>query len=229
MPSKSKSGYNLIVAAHPDDETLFFSSLLLDASINKLVVCVTDGNADGHGELRAQQFADTMKYFGIKDYFFGELPDLYDQRLSYEDLAAIFDKLPEPSRVYTHGPIGEYMHPHHQDVSFAVSQYYQDRCPSFGVSYNCYPDDIRQLSREDYQKKARIISEIYGSETNRFLNLIPCSAVEGFTALDPKEVAEIYKLLTGKVNKLNPQLLTKYFWLKDFLEYRATLPGKRLF
>ena len=42
----------IIIVAHPDDETLKFSSVLNDA----LVVCVTDGNSLGRGCQRKREF-----------------------------------------------------------------------------------------------------------------------------------------------------------------------------
>ncbi|SMF77933.1 PIG-L family deacetylase [Pseudobacteriovorax antillogorgiicola] len=229
MSRPSHHEYNLIVAAHPDDETLFFSSILMQEARETRVLCVTDGNADGQGSVRKKQFTSAMASFGIHHGKFGTLPDIYEKRLSYDEVSEMLEDLPTPTRVYTHGPVGEYMHPHHQDVCYAVTRFFRGVCPVFGVAYNCFPDEHHHLSRAQFELKAKVIAETYGSETNRFLNLIPCTAVEGFVELSYSEVREIYKLLSGQSQSMDESQLKHFLWLKKFLIHRASLSGERLF
>ena len=75
--------FRLLVVAHPDDESIFFAGAI--QSLRDLpwhVICVTDGNADGRGAERAQEFATATKLLGVKkaeqwtyaDKFPGRLP-----------------------------------------------------------------------------------------------------------------------------------------------------------
>ena len=226
MPSTQ---YNLILAAHPDDETIFFSSIILKGDAKTRVLCVTDGNADGQGQKRYAQFEDACRQLGVDDFQFLGFPDIYDRRLNYEELAKSFSNETNLKAVYTHGPTGEYMHPHHQDLSYAVHRFFQGQCDIYVPAYNCFASKVMELSQDEYQLKAKILSEVYGSETRRFLNLIPCTQVETFVALDFSEVDEIYQVLTGRKVKLDRSLLKAYRWLAEYLEIKAQEDGKRLF
>lgn len=113
--------YRLLVVAHPDDETIFFGGLLQkEKSLPWKVICVTDGNADSRGKERAEEFLKATKLFGVKDTEHWNYPDLFTSRLPLKEITERLSTLPKPKEVYTHGPIGEYGHPHHQDVCLAT-------------------------------------------------------------------------------------------------------------
>jgi len=203
----------LLVVAHPDDETLFFAGLLAKYPLTK-VLLVTDGNADRQGLERLNQFKKAMRAFKVKNFESLGFPDHYDQRLDIPKLVqAIHGSLkndPAPSAVYTHGIIGEYGHPHHQDVSYAVHTLFKNHRKVFSCAYNAYPDLKIQLTAAQFQKKSKILTEIYSSETQRFLNLIPMTSCEGFVRVGYKEVEAIYQYMTARVKVLNPKGLKIY-------------------
>ena len=203
---------NIIIVAHPDDESLFFSSIPL-FHVNSIcwIICVTDANADGRGEKRKQQFKKACELLNINRTFWLGFPDIFEKRLDViklgNDLSNIFIKYQEQItshsvQIFCHGPLGEYMHPHHQDVCYAVTKYFSKSYPVFFPSYNCYPDNKIELDRVAFNKKKKILSDIYGTETSRFLHLIPATWVEGFTKISFREVEEIYNYLSYK-NKMN--------------------------
>jgi LmbE family N-acetylglucosaminyl deacetylase len=214
----SKGKYNLVCVAHPDDETIFFGGTILQQA-KKLpwrIVCATDGNADGDGARRKKQFESACKMLGVKHFDMVGLPDRYEQRLDINSLEAFLRKLPKPTTIYTHGVLGEYGHPHHQDVSVAVHRAFNSHKNLYSVAYNSFPEVVTQLSPTEYKRKAKILTDVYGSETSRFLNLLPVTFTEGFQRLSLKEVEKLYDFFTG-VAELTPAALKRYPWLQEFL------------
>lgn len=226
---------NVIIIAHPDDESLFFASLPLTKKEDEkfVVICVTDANADGMGEKRKKDFMSACQHLGIDEFKWLGFPDVYEKRLYSDELK---NKIKESlsgyelngCTFYTHGPLGEYMHPHHQDVSMAVHDLF-DGEKIFFPAYNCYPEKVISLTKKQFQRKTDILSRIYGSETIRFANLIPASWYEGFSSANLSEVREIYGYLAGHKPELEGKNLSTFLWLEDFITARGKETQKRLF
>lgn len=193
--------YRLLVVAHPDDETLFFGGLLASTTKKKtpwLVICVTDGDADGNGKARAKQFRNATRKLGVTYIAHWDFPDIYEKRLDIEALATRLQGLVAPKEVYTHGVLGEYGHPHHQDVCAAVFRAFGDtEIPLWSAAYNCWPERRIHLSEDEYRLKCEILSGIYQAETRRFAHFLPATATEGFTQLSGLEVKSLYRFFTG--------------------------------
>ncbi len=214
----------LLFVAHPDDETLFFATVLLRYSRSVHVVCVTDGNAAGERDLRRGQFSTAMQRLGVESFEFWDEPDHYETRLS---VAGVMQKIramradqwtgrPRLRAVYTHGPLGEYGHPHHQDVSRAVHEVFWGVCPVYSPAYNLEPDKVYRLSRRQLALKREILADVYRSETRRFLNLIPVTATEGFVEMSLSEVRALHDFFaTGK--PLEGITLERSRWLESVL------------
>lgn len=226
----SKKKYNLLIVAHPDDETIFFGGLLQQKrSLPWHVFCATDGNADGQGAKRAKDFAKACKALRVESFTHSDFPDVFDGRLDLVKLTRLFAAMPLPAAVYTHGPVGEYGHAHHQDVGLAAYRYFSKKVPTWGYAYNCFPDVKIQLTREQFDRKTKILSDIYGSETQRFQNILPATATEGFCKFSLKEVEVLYRYYTEKVVPVKKDL-QKYKWLLNFFELHRERPmGPRLF
>ena len=222
----SLSKKRLLVVAHPDDESLFFMGALLDRSLEPWhVACVTDGNADGDGLRRRKQFEDACGLLGVEQSFWFGLPDVYERRIDRGTLEDKLAALDVPSEVYTHGPLGEYMHPHHQDVCFVVTNHYVSRAPVYLAAYNTFPDKVYRLTSRQFELRTEILAKIYGTETMRFINMLPARHEDGFIRADLEEVHAIYNFLTKPQSEL-PQ--TKHFeWLRSYLEHRKNNePGR---
>ena len=217
---KSKQSYNLLCVAHPDDEAIFFGGLLQRRQKRPwIVICMTDGNADGHGRKRKRQFEESCRALGVQKFEWWAYKDMYQRRLPVDEIAIRLCKLARPTSVFTHGPIGEYGHPHHQDVSVAVHRAFPDHPRVFAASYNAMPDLQIHLTKAEFETKARVLTEIYGSETMRFLNLLPATTTEGFLRLSSTEVEALYSYFSSRA-RLNKNHLSKYAWLEPFLKIR---------
>lgn len=212
--------YDLLCVAHPDDETIFFGGLLQHRRQRPwTVVCMTNGDADGEGKKRRKQFEKACRALGVKDSQWWGYPDIFEKRLDVDEMSARLAELPKPHRVFTHGIIGEYGHPHHQDVSYAVHRAFAKHPRLYASAYNASPDFGVELTDGEFRKKARILTEIYGSETTRFLNLLPATPYEGYLKLDPREVEAIYNFFARR-KSLKTSDLKAYRWLADFLKTR---------
>jgi len=212
----SKKKHNLIISAHPDDETLFFAGLVLKKRQNPWhVICVTDGGADGKGPERQSHFLAACEALGVQQTTFLNLPDRFEQRLDVWQVRSLLEDLPSPNQVFTHGPLGEYGHPHHQDISMAVHERFAKKAPVFSVAHNCLPDLTISLDKKTYTQKAEILSKIYFSETERFIHFVPATTTESFVRLSLKEVRAIYDFFAFDKTIGNSDLI-KYKW---FLPY----------
>lgn len=212
-----KSLYNLVIIAHPDDESLFFAGLIMQLKEHPWkIICVTDGNADGHANKRRNDFELACKKLGAQSFEHWDFPDIFEKRLDLQKLEEKFAKLPLPNKVFTHGITGEYGHPHHQDVSFAVHKFYEGKCEVYSTAYNCFPDLVVNLSKDEFERKTKILTEIYASEVNRFAHLIPGTSTESFVTVSMDEVLALYNLLVHN-KEVRPEALTKYRWLHEHL------------
>jgi LmbE family N-acetylglucosaminyl deacetylase len=222
----SKS-YRLLVVAHPDDETLFFSAALLNLNDRPWkVICVTDANADGNGKYRAAQFIDACHALGVTDCEQWDFQDIYEKRLPINKIILKLKKLKKPFEIFSHCVIGEYGHPHHQDVAFAVVSAFGHRI--WAPAYNCRADMILLLSKKQYELKSRIYFDIYGQETMRFSNFLPNRNVDEFCKVDKIETLEIYNCIVSN-KKLNESKLKNYKWYSQFIKSVLSKKTKRPF
>ncbi len=227
--AKTASKYNLLVVAHPDDETIFFGALLLN--YRKLpwhVVCVTDANADGMGAKRRQQFSKACKLLKVQQSSWLSFPDVFSRRLNVEKLMATLKEFPSPTQVFTHGIIGEYGHPHHQDVSFAVHNTFAKTHKVFSSAYNAFPDFTVELKPSQYELKTKILSKVYSSETSRFMHILPATSTEGFMQVDLKEVNGLYRFYREGKEPARSSL-KKYSWYWPHIKANGDVTKSRLF
>lgn len=211
--------YSLLVVAHPDDETIFFGGLLQVYRRRPWkVVCVTDANADGQGRKRIQDFTEACRRLKVKYCESWGFPDRFQARL---DLDLLLSRLASetPAEVFTHGPLGEYGHPHHQDVSLVVHRQFADQVPVWSPAYNTYAEKTFKLSRKVFDRKAEILSQIYWSETHRFARWLPASRLEGFARVPTMEVEALYKYLAAENgSSIDSSSLKSYAWFAPYLD-----------
>jgi LmbE family N-acetylglucosaminyl deacetylase len=230
--SMSQQKYNLICVAHPDDETIFFGGLILNRGRRnhseeelpwRVICCTSDGDAD-----RRRQFSDACRELSVEHLEWWAFPDKYEQRLPIDRLIEKLRMLPVPHEIYTHGIVGEYGHPHHQDVSYAVHHAFSangevQHPRLYSVSYNTYPEFEIKLSPDDFARKTRILTQVYGSETRRFMNVLPSTFVEGYLRLSLSEVEAIYDYL-ARGKDLATEALKANRGVIDYLPHLRSLP-----
>lgn len=226
---KLSKSYRLLVVAHPDDETLFFAGALFNLRDRPWhVICVTNGNADGQGVTRAKQFQQACRKLNVERAEQLEFEDIYEKRLNIKDLQSRLELLPEPREVYTHGIVGEYGHPHHQDVSFAVHTVFAKKVKVWSPAYNCRADKVIPLNEAQYKAKSLIYADIYQGETLRFAGFLPHRNVDEYVQLEMSELKEIYSSILESRAPVKSKL-RKYRWFYAFLADKNTRPNKRPF
>jgi hypothetical protein len=133
-----------------------------------------------------------------------------------DEIVARLQKLPVPKEIYTHGPLGEYGHPHHQDVCLAAHRAFGGQTKIFSPAWNCNVDKVVKLSEAQFKKKTKAFADIYRKETDSFLNILPNMAVETFRAFGSKEV----EALVGFIRRERPldvKALKNEAWLAEIL------------
>lgn len=219
-----------MIVAHPDDETIFFGGTILSLrNRGWKVLVVTDGNADGQGSSRRQQLQDACQQLGAKECEQWDFKDIYEQRLDTDKLIERFAAMPQPKAIFTHGILGEYGHPHHQDVSWAVHKYFGKKIPVWSVAYNSFASKTVRLTKKNYEKKANIYSHIYHSETIRFARVLPVHNQEGFHRVSFDEVDHIYSYFTDKKDNVDTDKLKTYKWFAPYLSEQKKVSQKRRF
>ncbi len=157
---------NLMIVAHPDDETIFGGEHLLKD--NYLVVCVTCVD-----EERVKEFEKTMKKSG-NEYLILNYPDKTngekdDWVTSFDgiksDLKEIID-YKEWKTIVTHNPDGEYGHIHHKMLSKIVTSIANKNILYYFNHY--YSDeelDKMNISESEYFAGKLELFKIYKSQS----------------------------------------------------------------
>jgi LmbE family N-acetylglucosaminyl deacetylase len=219
--------YRLLVVAHPDDETIFFGGIVLkERKLPWHLICVTDGNADGRGAERHQELLAAAKRLGIQKVEQWDFPDHFESRLDLQQLVEKLESLPSPKEIYTHGPLGEYVHAHHQDVCLATHRAFP-KTKIWSLAWNAYPEKLVKLSPAQYKKRGDIL-KLYSKETSRFLGLLSNAAVEGYLRYSKKEVEALVGFMRGEL-KLDPKAWKRHSWLTPHLEAMRERLTRRLF
>jgi len=176
----------LLIIAHPDDEIIFFAQILLPNPQDFHIVLVTDGNGDGQGIKRLEDFKKVMQAIKVSSFESWSFPDVFDQKISQiqfnEKLRETCHVIGAPSHVYTHGPLGEYGHPHHIQVCELVHRF------SWESEVKIYhPDELGLIPQESiimdelsWELAVAIMTNEYASEYVRFFNLLPIKRARAY-------------------------------------------------
>ncbi len=156
---------NLIVCAHPDDETIFFYSVMKEKTF---VVCMSNcGDTKRKKEffcaINAQNTSGIMLNCpDVKGFTWA-----WNSIFTKMKLKKIKKLLKPDCNIYTHAVFGESEHPHHFAVGKAVSRTFS----GFSVFHTA--SDVSRafdLSDEDIKRKTQIINDMYPSQI-KMLNL----------------------------------------------------------
>ncbi len=161
---------NLMIVAHPDDETLWGGLHLIED--NYLVVCITCGpNKERVNEFISVMNETNDKYIllGYPDKTNGERDNWDSSRAGItSDLKKII-ALKDWNIIATHNPQGEYGHQHHKMTNQMVTQIVQDKTKLyyFGRYHSKakMTDYVDDMTINDYSiKKKRKLIGLYPSQ-----------------------------------------------------------------
>lgn len=165
---------NLIIVAHPDDETIWGGDHLLEEDY--LVVCVTCGtNKNRDKEIRnvLDVSDDELIKLGYPDNPGGVVSDWEEYKEDIiKDLTSIIT-MKEYDKIVTHNPQGEYGHIHHVMINHMVTEIVKDKYLANHLYYfaKYYTKDEIDLSNaakfpiKNYNKKINEMVKLYKSQS----------------------------------------------------------------
>lgn len=160
----------LIVVAHPDDETLFFSRVMASFPESTYVICVTDGNDAGRGKVRKKEFQKALKEFGVKGCMLNFKDDFSTPLNPYEIARALSLKFRvAPNEVFTHSLYDN--HWHHVSVAIACKLYAGNRRVHHFDPFA--ESKIAKLSKSVLEKKKKVIFGVYEKELSAIFSAHP--------------------------------------------------------
>lgn len=159
----------LMIVAHPDDETIWGGSHLLQDKYT--VVCITCGTVD----YRVDEFKRVME-ITEDDYLMLGFPDLTNYHI--DDWSTVYNDIYNTlqniivsqnwSLIVTHNPEGEYRHIHHQMTSEMVTNIAdKNKLYYFGKYYSADQIDIMNVPAIEeslYNRKMNELASIYVSQ-----------------------------------------------------------------
>lgn len=191
---------NLMIVAHPDDETIWGGDHLL--SEDYLVVCVTCGT----NEIRDKEIRKVLNISEDELIKLG-YPDIVDDRVSdwegyKEDISfelTTIITMKEYEKIVTHNPQGEYGHKHHKMLNKMVTnitnrERLTEQLYYFAKYYeknNTNYSDAKKHRVQNYDKKMQMIN-VYKSQSfikNSFSHVMSSEKWQKYT--DLKEELEL--------------------------------------
>ena len=132
MPAKNE--INLLVIAHPDDESMFFVPLIQNTRNNLIVICLTTGNYDGLGATRARELQAVSELFQFQHLVLVDdpkIPDHPSQRWDVHYVATTLqtklqELVPSPDtrlNIFTFDKWGVSGHTNHRDTCQSVRHF----------------------------------------------------------------------------------------------------------
>ncbi len=158
----------LMIVAHPDDDTIWGGSHLIDDDY--LVVCITCGT----DQTRVKEFEKVMKETN-DSYIMLDYPDKTDGKR--DNWNSVYDKITNSLKtiidykdwdtIVTHNPDGEYGHIQHKMTSKIVTSLAdKDNLMYFGHYYKSgeVPKGLETISEENYDIKLNKLVPLYASQ-----------------------------------------------------------------
>ena len=151
----------IVVCAHPDDETLYFYSVIKEQK--PFVICMSGIGS----QIRSEEFRRALEAQGVSGMMLN-LPDVPHAAWAWRWFGAHALKqaarlCPAADRVYTHSPTGESHHPHHYATHAAAKKAFS-KCTLLTTAPEAPTNGDGALSVEDVARKHRILKEYYPSQ-----------------------------------------------------------------
>ncbi|GMM38612.1 N-acetylglucosaminylphosphatidylinositol deacetylase [Saccharomycopsis crataegensis] len=156
IPSETLNRNQLInsniyyVIAHPDDEVMFFAPSIIELGKKKHnntlgLICFSNGNADGLGEVRASELVESARIFGIdesnvhqiidEENFMDSMNTTWESSKISKKLSKIITKDPNAAiNLITFDEAGVSDHPNHKSLYYGCKEYLE----SSGSSANLF-------------------------------------------------------------------------------------------
>lgn len=192
----------LVIVAHPDDETIWMGGTLLqikdkqDSNVTLICLCrKTDKD-------RYPKFQKACEVLGVKGHIFdlddGEDSGIY-KKISLQDIINKISPITNNklyTTLYTHNENGEYGHPRHIEIHYAVLEmlsrglllaeeiYFfsykkmKNNYQGYAI-YNSNADKLIKLKKPYFKMKKKIIQEIYRYKKGGFEEK-SCKEIEAF-------------------------------------------------
>jgi LmbE family N-acetylglucosaminyl deacetylase len=164
----------LMIIAHPDDETLFFSRILLSDDKDIVVFCLTNG----YDPVRRKEFYRAMAYYGVKGYMM-KLPDqtaftfLFNNMTVSGRLGKLRRRYCSCDTVYTHNLEGEYGHRHHRMIGRHTARIFQRATVIVPVSSGTIGDEAHKLSAGELLAKEYVFRRFYLTQAKGVRESLP--------------------------------------------------------
>lgn len=162
---------NLMIVAHPDDETLWGGAHLL--TDDYLVVCITCGP----DKTRVKEFEEVMKLtndqyimLGFPDKVFGIRSNWQEEEARIYKYIRQIINLKDWNIIVTHNPNGEYGHIHHKKTNKIVTKAYDDSKNSSHLYY--FGKYYSKKSYEKLDEKPEFIqTDLYDVKVNKLIEV----------------------------------------------------------
>ena len=157
----AEKAQSIIVCAHPDDETIFFSTVLQEKQ--PFVICLSPrGN-----RVRHKEFYEALAHWNTNGIMLN-LPDIAGftgvwYRCAARTLLRLRKRLPNVRTVYTHSSSGESGHPHHYAVCCGVFKAFTG-CKIFTTARSIPDSEAGTLSEKQVCEKYSVIRTCYPSQ-----------------------------------------------------------------
>ena len=182
---------NLVIVAHPDDETIWMGGTILANSEDKWTIISLCRKTDPD---RAPKFKRVCQYYGAKSII-SDLDDEVLKPLPIDYVLKFIEKLiPKPQEeydcIYTHGANGEYGHLRHKESHRAVIRLFTTKKISAKklLFFSYTPGNVpakhdselmipianpkanvhNTLSTDNLKKKLMLVKDIYGFSSDGF-------------------------------------------------------------
>lgn len=155
----------LMIVVHPDDETLFFSDVLMSEGKDLVVFCLTNG----YDFNRRSAFYRAISFYGVAGHIM-KMPDqtafsfLFNDKSVYKVIKKIRKVCPSCDTIYTHNMEGDYGHPHHRLVGCNVAKVFYDAKIIVPVSASDMDNDQNLLPNRCLRHKEYVFEHFYDSQ-----------------------------------------------------------------
>lgn len=202
----------MVIAAHPDDEILFFGGAIptyaVERGLNVVVVYMTNGTTSNGITSRRSELLNGLWEMGVRQYpVIGTFDDLYSSKLdkgyeiwgktkTWQFITQLYRQY-KPEVVITHDVNGEYGHGAHRVCADAAQ-----KCIAYAADENKYPETVSQYGTWQVKK---LYLHLYKENTIEMDWDQPLSALNGRTGYQAALDAYTWHVSQHDAGQKNPK------------------------